>query len=246
MRPKSRHSSLPGFTLTELLVVIVIIVTLVALSMVGIRRMRDMADKATAIRNLSQLQLANAGYATENGGRYVPKQVNGPNGERLRWWFQVPEFLHHLRGEYEFKGDHISETVPLNLLDPKVVRNRGSFHKSMAASFGINETGIPSSGTTPNARHSHSMASVHRPEQSMSFSTATDLGVRYPARLSWFSKSPDNRENKTSDGGLAYRHGDKIIVVYFDGHVGELSKADIQEIDRNRGGVRSAFWRPIP
>jgi prepilin-type N-terminal cleavage/methylation domain-containing protein/prepilin-type processing-associated H-X9-DG protein len=246
MRPKSRHLPSAGFTLTELLVVIVIIVTVAALSMVGIRRMRDMADKTAAIRSLSQIQLANASYATDNGGKYVPKQFNGPNGERLGFWFNVPEFLIYLRGEVTDADGEPSKTIPLSMLDPKVVRAKRSFSTSMAGSFGINETGIPSSGGVANARYAHTVATVTRPEQSMAFASATDLGVQYRSRLTWFSREPEKREGKTNTGDLAYRHGDKIIAVYFDGHAGELSKSEIEEIDKTRGGATSAFWRPNP
>lgn len=50
------------------------------------------------------------------------------------------------------------------------------------------------------------------------------------------------REGKTNSQELAYRHGDKLLVVYFDGHVGEMTKADMLEID-NRGGAGSVFWK---
>jgi prepilin-type N-terminal cleavage/methylation domain-containing protein/prepilin-type processing-associated H-X9-DG protein len=246
MRSKSRHCPFSGFTLTELLVVILIIVTVAALSLVGIQRMRDTGDKTAAIRSLSQLQLANASYATDNGGKYVPKQVNGPSGERLGWWFQVPEFLNYFRGEVLGVDGEASKTVPLSMLDPKVVRTKRSFFNSIAGSFGLNETGIPSSGGVASARYAHTVASVTKPDQSMAFASATDLGVQYRSRLNWFAKDLDKREGKTNTGDLAYRHGDKIIVVYFDGHVGELSKADIVEIDKTKGGANSAFWRPNP
>jgi prepilin-type N-terminal cleavage/methylation domain-containing protein/prepilin-type processing-associated H-X9-DG protein len=246
MHLKARYCSSSGFTLTELLVVIVIIVTVAALSLVGMKRIREMADKTAAIRSLSQLQLANASYATDNGGRYVPKQVNGPSGERLGWWFQVPEFLIHYRGEVTGADGLPSKTVPLSMLDPKVVRSKRSFFDSIAGSFGLNETGIPSSGGVANARYAHTVSSVTRPDQSMAFASATDLGVQYRSRLTWFEREAEKREGKTNKGDLAYRHGDRIIAVYFDGHVGELSKFQIEEIDKARGGANSAFWRPNP
>lgn len=245
MRHKFRVPPSPGFTLTELLVVLVILVTLAALSFLGWGRVRAMADKTTAIRNLSQLQIANVGYATDNGGKFVPKQFNDDKGTRAGWWFQVPEYLHHLRGDFNIPADRPLETVPISLLDPKVVRAKRELYYSLASSFGINETNLPSSQGN-NARPAHTMETVTRPDQAMAFATATDLGVRYPARMTWFSRALDKREGKTKDGGLAYRHGDKMVVVYFDGHVGELSKAEMVEIDRTKGGVNSAFWRPTP
>jgi prepilin-type processing-associated H-X9-DG protein len=34
----------------------------------------------------------------------------------------------------------------------------------------------------------------------------------------------------------------RALVVYFDGHVGEMTKADMLEIDK-RGGANSVFWK---
>jgi prepilin-type processing-associated H-X9-DG protein len=66
--------------------------------------------------------------------------------------------------------------------------------------------------------------------------------VLYASRLKWFSKSPEMREGKTNTQDLAYRHGDKLLVVYFDGHAGEMTKADILEIDK-KGGANNVFWK---
>jgi prepilin-type N-terminal cleavage/methylation domain-containing protein/prepilin-type processing-associated H-X9-DG protein len=246
MRPKSRYLPSSGFTLTELLIVIVIIVTLAALSVVGIRRMRDMADKTAVMRSLSQIQLANASYATDNAGKYLPKQFNGSTGGREGWWYDVPEFLVNFRGEVMGSDGKPSKTVPLSMLDPKVVRTKRSFYNSMAGSFGYNETGIPSSGGMANARYSYTVATIPKPEQSMAFATATDVSLQYRSRLTWFSRAPGMRDVKTSTGDIAYRHGDKIIAIFFDGHVEEVSKAQIEAIDKTKGGANSAFWRPNP
>jgi prepilin-type N-terminal cleavage/methylation domain-containing protein/prepilin-type processing-associated H-X9-DG protein len=244
MRAKSRHLLPSGFTLTELLVVILIIAAISALSLVGLRRMRDMADKTGAVRSLAQLQLANASYSTDNGGKYVPKQFNDENGTRLGWWFQEPQFLNYLRGEFTGPDGQPAKTVSISFLDPKVVRAKRSFYNSIPGSYGINETGVPSSGGVPNARHAHTVSTVTAPSSSMAFASATDLGVQYRSRFNWFSKEPEKREGKTNLGDLAYRHGDKIIAVFFDGHVEELSKSDLEQIDKSKGGAQSAFWRP--
>jgi prepilin-type N-terminal cleavage/methylation domain-containing protein/prepilin-type processing-associated H-X9-DG protein len=232
--------SRPGFTLTELLVVILIIAVLATLGFLGTRRVRDMADKATAIRSLSQLQIANAGYATDHAGKYVPFVVNDENGNREGYWYQVPEFLNYFRGEVYDASGNPSKSVPLSMLDPKVVRAKvDSFYKSMAGSFGLNVTGLPANNGVPLASPAHNMANVTKPELSMAFASATDVRVAYTSRFNW-----RDVEGKTSDGGIAYRHGKKAIVVYFDGHVGEVSKNDMKEIDSSKGGSKSSFWLP--
>jgi len=237
--PRRRTNASFGFTITELLVVIAIIAVIAALSMVSIGRIRDMADKTSAIRSLSQLQIANVSYSTDNNGNYVPFLLNDENGKRAGYWYQVPEFLNYFRGEAYDKNGNPSKSVPLSMLDPKVVRAKLRFYNSMAGSFGLNVTGLPASGGVPSATPSHSVTSISKPEQSMAFASATDVRVVYNSRFNW-----KGVEGKTSDGGIAYRHGDKVIVVYFDGHVGEMTKGEIKEIDKSKGGSKSAFWRP--
>ncbi len=239
MKKTAVKNPLRGFTLTELLVVIVIIVVLASLAMVGMRRMRDMADKATTIRSLSQLQIANASFASENSGRYVSYQVMDENGKRAGWWYQVPQFLIYFRGEVYKADGSPDKTVPLSMLDPKVVRAKvDNFHKSMAGSFGMNNAGLPNVVGTPNGESYYTLANVSQPERSMAFATATDVRLAYASRFRW-----DGTEGKTSNGAIAYRHGDKAIVVYFDGHVGEMSKGDMRQIDKKRGS-NNPFWNP--
>ncbi len=244
MKPSPVPVPLPrfprGFSLTELLVVIVIIVVLASLAMVGMKRMRAIADKASTVRSLSQLQVANASYASDHSGRYVSYQVMDKNGNRAGWWYQSPEFLKYFRGEVYNAQGAPSRTVPLSMLDPKVVRAKvDNFHKSMAGSFGMNNTGLPNVVGKPDAEAFHTMANVARPAQSMAFASATDVRLAYSARFSW-----KGIEGKTSNGAIAYRHGDKAIVVYFDGHVGELTKGDMRQIDNTGRGGNGPFWNP--
>ena len=147
-RPSTR-----GFTLTELLVVILIIAVLAVLSFMMFGRMRNAADKVAATRTLSQLQLANSSYSGDNNGKYVSFRIDDEDGNRIGWWYQVPEFLNYFRGEvYEANGDP-SKTIPLEMLDPKVVRAKQKLYNSMAGSFGINVNGLPSTSVKDAARY---------------------------------------------------------------------------------------------
>ncbi|HSP42220.1 MAG TPA: type II secretion system protein [Luteolibacter sp.] len=229
-----------GFTLTELLVVIVIIVTLAALAMVGMRRMRDMADKATSTRNLGQLQIANMSYAADHSGRCVPIRVNDENGNATRW-FQDQKFLANLTGKSSEELDKNKATpIPLDMLDPKVVRARKSLHDRVYCSYGMNDTGLQLGGE-PDLNSGHNLNRVSDPARTMIFATATDFRVTFNSRYRWNFEDP--KDEKTAAGDLAYRHGDNVLVVYFDGHVGEMSRGDLQAIDR-RGGRNNVFWRP--
>ena len=232
-----------GFTLTELLVVILIIVVIAALSLVGIGRVRDMAAKAGSTSNLKQLQVANISYAADHNGKCVPVRANDENGNATRWMDDI-EYLAILTGIPEEEiGTKKSKVIPLSMLDPKVVRARDYEYDRIFASYGMNDTGLKL-GSDPNLNSAFNLNKVSDPARSMAFSTAIDFRVTYNSRLNWKLKGQvDNRKAPGSVGAMAYRHSNKALVVYFDGHVGELSQGDIKDIDK-QGGKNNAFWNP--
>ncbi|MFZ9937106.1 MAG: prepilin-type N-terminal cleavage/methylation domain-containing protein [Luteolibacter sp.] len=241
MNTRQRCNLAQGFTLTEILVVILIIVVLAALTMIGISKFRNMADKASAIRTLSQLQIVNVSYSTDNNGRYLPNLTNDATGKRT-FWVKNPDFLTLFLGELPEKNGE--PVIPESALDPKVVRAKKAAWDTIPASFGQNVNGLPATTSAPNFSKGYTTRKVTQPERSMAFATATDVRVAYPARLNWFSRNSESREGKTSDGGLAYRHGNKALVVFFDGHVAEISEGDMKRIDKEQGGSKSVFWYP--
>ena len=231
-----------GFTLTELLVVIVIIASLAALAFFGTKRVREMASKANSIRNLSQIQLANMTYATDHNGKCVPIRVNDDKGNPTRW-FQDLEFLANLTGKStEELVRNKATPIPLDLLDSKVVRARKPFYDRVYTSYGMNDTGLPLGGE-PDLSSGHNLNQMSDPSRSMAFATATDFRITYNSRYKWDFKNP--RDEKTANGEIAYRHGNKVLAVYFDGHVGEMGKADFEAIDKS-GGKNNVFWKTKP
>lgn len=235
----NRHAVQRGFTLTELLVVILMIAVLATLAFLGTRRVRDMADKANSIRNLAQLQVANASYAADHNGRCVPIRANDSSGTPTRW-FQNRDFLANLIGGFVDASGEQSEYIPLGMLDPKVVRGKKSLSNRIYSSYGMNDTTLQLGGE-PDLNSAHNMNQVADASRTMIFATATDFRVTYNSRYKWDFKNPN--DSKTAAGDLAYRHGDKVLAVHFDGHVGEMSKGDFEAID-TRGGKNNAFWKP--
>ena len=66
-----------GFTLTELLVVVAIIALLLALILIGFRKAKLMAKTMSCLSNQRQISLAQASYATDNGGAYASNRTSG-------------------------------------------------------------------------------------------------------------------------------------------------------------------------
>jgi prepilin-type N-terminal cleavage/methylation domain-containing protein/prepilin-type processing-associated H-X9-DG protein len=231
-----------GFTLTELLVVILIIAVLATLGLMGVRSMRAAADKANSTRNLSQFQIANAAYATEQNGKFVSIRTNDEKGNATRW-FQVPGYVENLIGPmFDNSGKQVL-TLPLQLLDPKVVRARKFEYDRVFASYGMNDTGLPL-GNDPGLDSGHNLNQMPDPSRSMAFSTAIDFRVTYNSRFNWkLENQLDTRQAPGSVGAMAYRHKDTALVVYFDGHVGEITQGEMKAID-GRGGKSNPFWNP--
>jgi prepilin-type N-terminal cleavage/methylation domain-containing protein/prepilin-type processing-associated H-X9-DG protein len=246
------HPQSMGFTLTELLVVIAIIAVLAALSMMGVRQFKAAADKTVAMRNISQLQLANTSYATDHGGRYVPVDGFDANGNRL-WWFLNTELFGYLNGDNAtVKSKSNWPTVPLNMLDPIVTKAKKSMYDVYPANFGYNYEGfnydpsMPPYGS-PGHMRAWLMSQTVSPERSCAFITSTCDVATYGGRSLW--KGAAAVEGKTGDGKIAYRHkGGKALVAYYDGHVGEITMKEMEQLDTNSEpsmrGSKNIFWNP--
>ena len=237
MKSPSRHNR-AAFTLVELLVVIVIIISLAMLSMMGFRKIREAGERATVVSVMRQLQLANAGYANEHNGQYVPLSSYDENNNRVNDWHQSSVFLSYLTGD-NTALEQGKQTVdaPVSVLDPIVVRAKKRLWNKLFASYGYNLTGMPA--PKPNTDRCFKVGQVTNPSRTAAFFTATDWIVNYNSRFNWLNNPV---EGKTTDQRIAYRHGGKAIVVYYDGSTGFVSPDDIRAIDK-QGGASHPFWK---
>jgi type II secretory pathway pseudopilin PulG len=233
------HHSRPGFTLVEMLVVIVIIITLAVLSMVGYHRIRASADRATTVAVLRQLQLANLSYASDYNGQYVPLSSMDENQNRINDWHQSSVFLAYLTGDSTAleNNQKITTEVPQGILDPIVVRAKQRLWHKLFASYGYNSVGMPA--LSPGKDRSFKVSQVTTPARTAAFITATDWIVSYNSRFLWLQNPV---EGKSTDQRIAYRHGNKAVVVYYDGSSGFVSPDDIRAFDQ-RGAANHPFWK---
>lgn len=241
MFPTKRSSHRAGFTLTELLVVILIIAVLAALGFTGITKMRSMADRATSTRNIAQLQLVNTTHASDNNGNYIKVYAFDDKGSSYVPWHQNSSFLSILKGDSVFLANgKLDMTVPSHLLDPVAFRSKKPSTNEFSASYGYNQEGITGNigWATPNSQRGFAISQLTAPDRSAAFFTATDWLGKYSGRFLWKGSAA---VEGYANGKVAYRHNNKALVAYYDGHVGEMSQEDMRRID-NSGGIKNIFW----
>jgi prepilin-type N-terminal cleavage/methylation domain-containing protein/prepilin-type processing-associated H-X9-DG protein len=237
---RRRHG---GFTLVELLVTIAIVIVLAALAFLGLRRAKKSAELAVTVNRIRSLAHANSLYATDHNGKYVPIYSFDEESRASVQWHYNQTFLEPLIGiqscleEYEVHEG--ADGLPEEVLDPIVVREKKRFWSRISASFGYNQENMPGGGWgQPGTDRSHSVISMTTPTQTFQFITCTDWIAKYSGRYIWRQKP---EEGKTEDGKIAYRHGERAVVVYYDGHADTITVDEMRTIDR-RGGIDNVFW----
>lgn len=232
-----------GFTLVEILVTITIILILAALTVIGTKRLRESADMVTSTKRIGGLVQANALFAADNGGKYVEAYAFDEESKPKVPWHYNRTFLETLIGDslnienaVEFEG---VDGLPDQVLDPAVVRAKKKDWSRISASYAYNNENVPGGGWgQPGTSRAHTITSVQNPTESFAFITATDWIANYGGRYLWKRRPV---EGKTNDSKIAYRHRDKAIAAFYDGHVETLSMKDMQKIDRNYG-IDNVFW----
>lgn len=235
-----RSGSRPfGFTLVELMVSIAIVIVLVAIVFVVTTRVRGAAAKTTSIGNLRALQLANGLYASDNNGRFVATYTKDSKGKVGGVWDRNSEFLDLYVGVNQpTKGNNQESRVSPKHLDAVAYKARGSGYDTIKASYGmISKENYTQSG--PGTDSSYRMTELTDASKTAAFVTAVNWLVQYSGRSSW-----KGEEGKVNAPMMAYRHRDKALVVYYDGHVDEITKQDMAALDR-RGGQNNMFWKGV-
>lgn len=234
-----------GFTLVELLVTVAILIVLMALAFVATGRARAAADMTVSINRIRAYGQANVTYAGEHNGRFVSNAQWDEESRFVGSWDRNPEFLSYIVGDAAYQDrdpatGKIADTLPEALLDPVTYRAKQNLYDRVAASYGYVIEGVDPPGWNQKGMDKHrTVHDVQFPARSAAFMTAKDWNAKYGGRFLW----RDNpTEGKLPTGDIAYRHGGKCLVVFFDGHTETMTMADMERIDAEYGGQDSVFW----
>ncbi len=186
-----------GFTLVELLAVIAIIGVLAAIILATITAVKSSARRAQCISNLRQLGIAGANYSQDNKLRTLP-----------------PAFYDALKNGGYLPGLTKDQMLTLKgvWMCPSDTKDRSAVADNKVdhitnISYGCNaqRIGLPPTYWETSKIYLHE---IENPSRTLYLADCTSY---------YMNKSPANRK-------ADFRHGDKVNVLFFDGHVATVSE----------------------
>ncbi|MGE9295338.1 MAG: prepilin-type N-terminal cleavage/methylation domain-containing protein [Puniceicoccales bacterium] len=201
-----------GFTLTEVLVVIAIIAIIAAILIPAVGAVRDKVSLGKSFSNIRQLHSANALYANEHSGLYVPIVARDSEGKLTRWLENV---------EYrDYLGILEDGSWPQDLLSPNADVLDSNGDRRADRSYAMNITGF-TGYSNPNNLWQIRAHAVTDPSKTIAMTDALDWIV------SFHGANKYEGEEVTMNSAVAYRYNDLATVLYYDGHVEALSMDEL-------------------
>lgn len=249
---QQKPSVRPGaFTLIELLVVIAIIAILAALLLPALAAAKSRAKAMQCLNDERQIQLATKLYVDDNSGKMIPLwvQQGAPgwtswNYDPLAFVVQAADFLwwpDSLRmGGY---APAVALFSCPSLTQPAASSGGGSVSTNYTLGIAMNypEYGaIYPAGTWPAPVYARCTENqVAAPSQSVIFADGgaiadpaqpnADLWLEVPGRACVYFRVPsDTAGYPVGDSRSVPRHGGRVNVAFFDGHVARIKNSSIR------------------
>jgi prepilin-type processing-associated H-X9-DG protein/prepilin-type N-terminal cleavage/methylation domain-containing protein len=225
--------TLPGFTLTELLVVIGIIAVLALLIFSIAKNIRDKAKSSTCVQNLRQIGIALTSHITENNGRFPNGSADvswlkdsNNNNLGLCWYDAAAANMGREKYSQRF-NDPDADPLPDVFSCPSGRRKAAHPAWPYTGDYAANRfLGDPSNPNNP-----LTMATLKHPESTPY--------VQDTVNQNQFTQAIYNAGfSKTANAAFAARHGGRGNILWVDGHVSSLTYEEYMEFanDPKHGG----------
>jgi prepilin-type N-terminal cleavage/methylation domain-containing protein/prepilin-type processing-associated H-X9-DG protein len=203
-----------GFTLIELLTVIAIIGILAAILIPVVGRVRESARGAQCLSNLRVLAQGALMWSQDNRNQIVPNQYQPPDRDatwRMYWINAIGPYVGDPRVDNNIFVGYTTDTRTFQHCPTGANDLASTGRIWMRMTYGYNA--LRQDGNFPST-----MNRIREPAGTIMFGDkVADLTDNPNALI-----QPPGR-SATANQQLAYRHGNKANVVYFDGHTRALS-----------------------
>ncbi|GHC03463.1 hypothetical protein [Cerasicoccus arenae] len=164
--------------------------------------------------NIRQLQIANALYASEHAGQYVPILSRNEEGTLTRW-LENEDYRALL-------GIAKEQAWPDELISPNANVLASDGERRFDRSYAMNITGFTGYSDAGNAWQINSYK-LENPSDVIAMTDALDWIVSY------YGSAKYKGAEESLNSAVAYRYNEKAAVAYYDGHVESHDMSDLSD-----------------
>jgi len=221
-----------GFTLVEMLVVIAIIAVLAAIAFPGYKSMLESSRATQCTANLREIFTGIQGYVQENNGQYPPSRKTGGNPEF--WFAAIGPYLDEGRrfDQSKVKSGPWPQNIPFAC--PSCTNHGWG---GAGIDVGINGYQVGATVDPKNSTTGLRIAKASALSTTLLVADAWDDATKMGAWQVGYRIGPNAKFSGTS---IATRHKGRANVLYFDGHVGQVTSEQLEDEDfvEKLGGPR--------
>jgi len=220
---QSSHRRLRAFTLIELLVVIAIIAVLAAIAFPGYKSMLENSRAATCTSNLREIYTGIQGYVMENNGQY-PLAQGGPSINDF-WFKAIGPYLSEGRGFEQPKVATGPWPQNIPFACPSCT-NHGWGGAGIDVGINAFQVGGPV-GNIQSRPPTLRVSKVTAPSTTMLAADALNpINGSGAWQIGWRMRQGEGMDAAAK---IDTRHKGRANVLYFDGHVGQVTAEQLKD-----------------
>jgi len=211
-----------GFTLVEMLVVIAIIAVLAAIAFPGFKSMLENSRATQCTANLREIFNGIQGYVQDNNGVYPPS-TTGKNGVNGYWFAAIGPYLGEGRrfDQSKVKTGPWPQNIPFAC--PSCTNHGWG---GAGIDVGINGYQVGATQNTNNITTALRIAKASALSTTLLVADAAAGSGAGAWQIGWRIGAGGGQFDGSS---IATRHKDRANVLYFDGHVGQVTGEQLKD-----------------